>query len=59
MIGITNATFQAKIEGDPQAIIYRRFGDSDESIFNINRFVLITFRRNPYLLLDVLKRRWT
>lgn len=35
MIGLTNLTFKVEAAGDSLALIYRRFGDSKESISTV------------------------
>ena len=57
MTGITNATYKAEIEGDPQPIIYRKFGESEESTPKIIRSVPLPLRRDSCLRLNVGERR--
>jgi hypothetical protein len=63
MTGITNAIFKAEVEGDPHAIIYRRFGDSKESNFCFNKICCFLALKKPMFthncLKEVMDQRFT
>lgn len=55
MTGITNATFKAETEGDSHAIIYRRFGESKQSIFYPKKICCFLALKRPMFMLSYLK----